>query len=1037
MKFQYVRLLFFIFLVMLTNLASANTRSSIPLDSIRTPSNDLLHPTLGLLQIEQAWRLQQDPSTQLDLSKLDPINSEVWSAEIGSNTQNDQDLSLPIKNGATLSFQGVLSSASGTLRFNTLDSEQERSFIVMLDKRLHTTLLRKNLLRRVGYIIPAMKYLKTVTISFEDSESKKLFLTRHIPEGTFGAASRWVVENSNPLQVELQDVVVMQPSSSDHYNTALGVPPRGLRSRTLRSLLIPYALLDLGESINQLSWKVGREDNGEITLPHFTPAQMNCTIDDARWMLRRLARLTRAEFEQIVQQSFFPSETTKLLVEKLINRRNSLITLFKFDANNIVTDRSIPPLPEKEWSGFASRFAHGLPDSPFQQMRYYAISEAQTTLINQMVDRLNQRIELFDLSEPRLDYYRDEFKQGLEHFIKTGEFLEQEVGTWFSPTLNGGLILSRSLVIGNYQGNDKLVQHADTIGYYVKVGGHLGIEGLPMGYSASAAANLNLVTTYTHLTPVTTLKSSLKTPLKNMIVPLTKKMLRDDLEKLARLGDQDQELSEDERNSRLKELADLINQHLGVGESMIISKKVTPAVQGSIGYSWMGTKTTLSASVKDIHIKRVHLMRQSADKLVIFIDRANATRQTISLTLKKFIPLIRFELARTKGEFLPTIYSVNVNSDPDRNPAIYSNANAVAALLRDGSVELLNELAPPYKLETQFTDFGRRFALLFWRSLTISKSGVIQVETPEGGEASLYKYTYQKRSGRNYHDFALDVASYFLMRDSEATTPLHTSPWKNPAQTTAGHSKTRSARFESRYNPDATGFARFARDAFLSLQYRQEGWSLANKKLSKVTNQLNQHYGFTLFSADDVIDATDLMLYNVTVSTNIYQKGVQRLANLSRNTLKPIERRYYQRSLSDSSCQEIRYEGKIATPDEQIKCGNLSSLAWKAKSCRKKFNKRFKKGRDLKAIKCLVKFTKRLEEVLDFSDLLQLIGEDNYFVYGKIEGFRSDSEILADPILSNTMGIISDRHWNGPVEALRTKIGATSAEFDGLWIREH
>ena len=143
-----------------------------------------------------------------------------------------------------------------------------------------------------------MEYLKTITIQFSNSEAKEKFIKRQIPEATLGAPSRWVIKGldkegkpDETLEITLQDIIVTMPSQNDHYNLSIGVPPKVLTSRTLRSLLVAYSLLDLGESVNKYNWSVGKIDNGNIKLPHDQIAEFNATMDDAKWILRKIKSL--------------------------------------------------------------------------------------------------------------------------------------------------------------------------------------------------------------------------------------------------------------------------------------------------------------------------------------------------------------------------------------------------------------------------------------------------------------------------------------------------------------------------------------------------------------------------------------------------------------------------------------------------------------------------------------------------------------------------------------------------------------------------
>lgn len=55
------------------------------------------------------------------------------------------------------------------------------------------------------------------------------------------------------------------------------------------------------------------------------------TWADARWIIRKIAKITRKQYEDIIEMSGWPEEVGLLLVEKLISRRNDLVSAFELD----------------------------------------------------------------------------------------------------------------------------------------------------------------------------------------------------------------------------------------------------------------------------------------------------------------------------------------------------------------------------------------------------------------------------------------------------------------------------------------------------------------------------------------------------------------------------------------------------------------------------------------------------------------------------------------------------------------------------------
>ena len=1011
---------------------SANAKVElIPLDSSRIPSNDLIHPELGPLTSEQAWRLQNDQSTQLDLSKLNPSESEVW--------KNKKDLSLDtavdeiyVSSDTELVFLGALSSQSGTLRFTVLDNSTGNILTVVLDKNLHTLLLRKNLLRKLGFVIPSMKYKKQVKVAFSTVEDKEHFLTRVIPENTFGAPSRWVVGDSE-LTLDLQDILVTLPKYGDHYNLAFGVPPKTLTSRTLRSLIVPYSLMDLNESVNTLSFKAARVEENSVELNHFTLADMNPSVDDARWILDRVKKMQRSDFEEIVEKSYFPKEAGLLLTEKLIARRNNLLEKFEVDADPIEFNSKISSgnilkngrLMQENFEGYASRFAYGDPDSPFREFKYSLVSNLQSDAIDTLIREANINLSAFDVNDARLDYHKEQFENGLDHFVETGEFLEQQVGTWVSPIVNGNIILSRDVVIGNHQGSDNLVQTSDVFGYGVSLGANVGFEGLPAGFSALARGQVSYLKTYSHLKPVRSLKESLKQPYKNMVVSLFKKNLEERLIELGNLGEmQDQE----QRNEKTKLLADEINKSLGVGESLIISEKLTPSFLGKGSYSWAKTRVSLAVDTRAVLIKRIHIYRKDADTIQVYVDNGDLGEIGVSIELNSYIPVTKLNFKAAKGKFRVELYDVNINSDADLNPDLYVGVNAISSLLEDGSKELLETHKSPYKIENTFFDRSSKYAFLNWRMKKLKKRGQFSVFTPTNHEAKFFKYTQQKMVGLNNWAFGRDIANYYLNQITDLIT-LRNETWKRPSQTFYGMNKIEGIRFESRYDDEAKGRNKFP-DTFMALEVKKEGWKIKEKKLKKMILEINEEFGSKIFSESDINDATALKLYSVEVALNIYKKGVWNILDFNEEKILKLGKEYRKRNYDRRHCATNRLSG--APVARRIHCGQFKTFVDKRKKCIKKMSADENKG-----VACLVDLTLMYKRLLKFKEFISIIGKKNTYLHGKITGFRQDSDILSTPIKGDTQGVVSGKYWNGPVEELRIRIGMQANEFNGSWIREN
>lgn len=1076
-------------ITLMISATSAADEARIPLENIRMPGDDLVYEG-RILTPEQAFDLSNRPVNPVDLSKLSPPESEVWKDKIIHNSDPLQD-ELPIKDGQKVDYIAPIQTFSGLFRFNVKPvAGENRVYTVHLEKTIHNRLAKKNLLRKLGYVVPKMKYLKDITIQFSSHEEKVEFIKRKIPEGTFGAPSRWIdkkeLENyetdKDNLKVTLKDVVIARPEERDHFNFAVGVPPRVLTSRITRALIVPYALLNFGESVNKINWYVGQERNNQIILPHDSFGIFQTTLDDAQWMMDRLEKLTDKDLEEVIEQAFFPKPVEMLLKEKLKSRRNSMFELFKrtftafeydtkiSDGTGVLEDGQIT---QEEWPEFAARYAHGLPDSPFQDFQYFIFSKLQSAAFDNIFAQVNDFIKYSPISETRGEFLSDQFEEGLNHFVETGEFLDFPVKTWFAPTISGGLVVNRDIVIGNYMGTDNLVQLADTFGATVNLGGHLGIENLPVANSGGfLRGGVSLVKTWTHLKPVKTLKASFKEPYKNIIVPLVKLNLKKHVRCLAEykegelgkdcekyleeieadeatsgsatdivendedaLPEDEEETGNEEERLRKKLLGKMmehINKNLGVGESIIVTKKILPNINLGMNAGHLHWRIGVGVGAEVVIVNRLHIYRKDADHIQVYDDHGDAYGFNMSFSLDSHIPVLKLKAKTLKGKYDVKVHTLNINPDIEDNPSLFDNALALYQLLSDNSKELLNVQAKPHKITNNFKDKSTKLSFLMWRSKYLKGNSHFQVEDSRGRTGKYLSVKSDGQSGINYEKFAKDIISYYLSKLYEGLE-WGGSDYQNPAHTFKGVSTSRLARFESKLKGDEGKDIKDLEISgpFMSLTDRKEGWSMSGKKLKRMIKEINDKYGRVMFDKHAFEDAKRLRLYDISMNTNIYEPGIERIKRLPKRILEKLQKKYKRERQFLPQCdRRIRSNIKRGLT---VACGHLEPLMRDMNTCKKneEKNKRAEKKAD-----CWLNFTKKLEHALEFDHFQKIVGEENMYIYGTITGFRHKSETLADPIDSHTIGKIGARYWNGPVDAVRSVIGVQAGEFEGSWIRE-
>lgn len=1018
------------FCVFLSSFAYAG-ESFIPLQKgLRIASDDLIYNN-KVLSSRDADLLFTNQ--KMDLSQLSPKSNDIWSN--GITAVNDQ-AAISIKDNDVLSYEGALLSNTGLFRFNAIPLNGNKIYTIHLDKSLHTMLMRKNLLRALGYKIPAMKYLKSVSIKFDNKFAMDTFLKSEIPEATLGASERWATVNENQLRVTLKDVAVTEPNEFDFYNVSMGVPTQTINSRSLRALVIPYSLVDLYESINKFSWVDGKVDNKAVILSHFTNNEFATTIDDAVWMLKRMNKLTRVDYQKIVAEAYFPKEVELLLVEKLISRRNALNRVFNLSQeteelafNPKITSGSIlkeGKLSQKDYPDYASRFAYGDAESPLEQMRYFLYSKVQSNIIDNLVNKLNGEMSIFDLSENRTEYFQKQFKKGLDHFVDTGELLPIKVGAWYAPVVDIDLILSRDIILGNYLGTDNLVQLADTFGASAEVGVFAGIEGLGSDLAGSVKVSTSLVRSFSHVKPVKNLKDSLKEPFKNMFVNLLKKSLKDkffSLSELKALDDKDAtDTAKEEQRKKIESILTEIDKTLAVGESLIITDRFVPsaAVRLSFNQGLIGAGVGVAGGVTVL--KRIHLYKKSPKVLQIYDDSGFVKNIDVSFFISNYINLIKVNAAYDKGHYNVRSYMVNLSTDTSENPNLFSNALGVYNVLKSKDFEVLDSVNPPVNLDVQFKDKEKGLSLLFWRMKSLTGKTYYDIKAKDGVVGTYFSLEKDFLTGLNPEAFSKQLMNYYLSTEVE-DVQITEAEGANPGESLFGRSRTQKLRFEATVDSNKK-----FNQKFLDLSDVKQGWGMSEKKVRKFMEATNKKFQTKLFDPGQ-IDFKKLRLYNIGYHMNLYNKGIERLHAITVKDINPLEAIYKnERRVGCETTDSADRKGGNSNMNS-ARCGDLSYLKRLITSCPKKKT-------DEAMAECSVELFDQMMSDLKFNDFKKLIGEDNLYIYGTIDGFREKSEILNDTIYSNTIGKIGSKQWNGPLEVVRDLLGLSDGEFSGSWMRK-
>jgi hypothetical protein len=1047
-----------------------NRFAAISLDNSSLPSDDLLYQN-RVLRSDEARDLALKG---VDLSSLDPVSNLFWSNSAKAISVDDQD--IDVNSLDEVQYRNAITSVTGLFRFNV--QKGNTTAIVHMDKTLHTILLRKNILRLLGYNVPSIKWLPKLRLKFQDLGEMKLFLESEVSRFAEGAACRWVDTihfqneeelkkfaetelhkatidsdctwelkvDSSAYEVVLEDIAITIPRSGDYFNLAMGTPPQNLTNRTWRAAIIPYALASLDESVNAFDWNVGRIYDGQILLPHFTYSDFSTSMDDARWMLNRLKKISREQLSAAVKDAHFPDEVGTLLLEKLIARRNSLMDLFKIKTSEISYDPkpgmgkllAKGKLQKQYWPGYASRFAWGDPDSPLKKYHWYALAKIQAVVIDNLVALGNDQIMSLNPDTRRQEFIYDQFMKGLQHFIQTGEFMVFPVKTWFSPMGDVNLKASRDVVVGNYLGTDNMVQVADTLGWSVRLGARMGIENVPNIPTISAESKVTISKSWAHLKPLRNLKDAMnpyKNPYRNIAVPMLKWHLKRDLQDIADLKNSKnpQDIDLKKKDSQLNELVKLLNNTLGIGESLLFTETVSPDIKASANTGEVFPVIVKAQASANVNVtRRIQIYRKDSKTIQVYDDGGNSRGWSFDVALQKFVPIVQLGVSKSKGDYRIRLYDVNINPDVSENPTLYDQVHALATFIHHGSSELLASLQKPNKLDADFEDKSTRFALLAWRLKKLKTTTELDVSTRDGLKGKFIAFTDEKQTGWNWEAFSRDLINFAMakyLKDTLGEAQWSGSGFQNPAETIMGVGYTHSVRFEASVDDNHE-----LEERFMRLTDKWHGWSASVGKVKKHMEKINEKFGGTIFDEGSLGNMNKLKLFDVSVNLNLYEAGIARLEEIPLDQIYLLEEKYeVAKEMNITGCNGEIVVRKLSSGKSFETCGILSKVANQLRQCQANIHK---KKPDSKINKCLTQLFRVAYETIEYADLERFIGKENIFVYGSINGFRNGDEILNDPITSNTEGRIQSEFWNGPFEVVQRLMGISGGEFSGYWLRE-
>lgn len=1039
------------------------------------PANDLMYQGRKLTPHE-ALQLK---AKGLDLSTLDPDRTtDIWAGK-DKSIQDKADDQLPASNMQTLDFRSTFAVYPDMYAATVQGAKPMRLFMGVT---LHTHLLRKELLRRMGYNVPASKWVPVVKVRFPNADVRHAVLHDDIASSTGVNAQRWCFATQkllddeqardktltaaslpcrlapasyglkDDLEVAFQDVMVTD-SFDPYYNLSVTAPTSGDSSaqlvggdtRILRVLALIYGLVDTPESINQLQFYVSNVTNQNITFTLPDKANFNCSLDDARWFMRRLLKIDRATWSDMIDKAHFPPAVGKILLEKVIARRNSLIQPFGLQAAAIPADQSnynMAPdlvnmkLIRQDWPGYASRFAWGDPDSPLAHLKYYLFSVMEGNAISNAVHEFNTKVvDKYTSVDERIKQHNEDLAQKmLRHYLTTHQPGRVKFGPWISaPVFEPSLGVDREIIAGPYMGTGgqsddrtaNILQLSDTVSLGARIGVYIGLNALPTATSLSSLISASYTYSFSHIKPVTDLKAAFNTPMKDLFVPLfmrdadrimrataafKSKMKTDATTNVESVDDATRKIINDDMTE--------LSKYLDIGDSFLITQSIDggPDIRGSVGTgATLAPSAELSVEVnpQKVIITRIHIYRKDATTLQIFRDDGellglNANAE-ISFDLGPAkLPIFEISASKLRGHADTKIMTANVDTDLTRNPTYFDQVAALAQTFKLGNkTTLLEKADPPAKLAVQFSDFSFTRRILIWVKRVLKQSAIINAWNTDGDTDSYIQLSDGVQKGVSFQVEFNDVVNFILQRLTKKTDFDFSSPVAdNPGSTFLGHSQTRETTFVARTTQGIS-------EPYVQVETRWEGWKKKAAEAMAILNGLNQRYGYHIYDQNVLWDTKMLQLYEIQSDLHVYRDAINIMVGET-----PAKEAQFVATYCQTVPQQHDCPGALRDFDKQWRAFHVAQT-------------NDDKGHTILAM------VSDIEKAMPFKDLVAFFGgPDNIYLTSEIQAFRVGSETMSDPIKGSSFGKSDPVNPNGVVKSAQSILGIEDGEMYQRWLRD-
>jgi|LULL01.1.fsa_nt_gb hypothetical protein len=905
---------------------------NIPLD----PDNNEIAPASDLtfqgkrIDKYQAFKLKQK---NIDLSRLNPYESHLW-----QNTTHKIDQKAPT---TKVEFESIKNSPTEFFRANVIDAQTGQRLNLSASLHNHTNILRANLLRKLGYDITPPTFHKKLTVVFKTKQEKLNFL-QVLGEKTLTQKEKWVVQNAQEKELILKDQTL---SSARLNNVNIYFPlmskNRQKTRRIFRALLPIYVLTDFPQSINAISWKIGNIFNSQLSLRHpYAQEFSDVSINDIKWIYRRLTKLDRQQMTQVIESTGYPQEIKLLVLEKLLSRINSLgehlNEKIRFHPNYALTTANIrnSNLQSDQYQHYVTQFYHDIEDSPFAygqifrlfrtQLTYNALSKA----LEEAIDKIVPEITTSDAAK-KLQNKITRYKE--EHSLSDGTI---PLKSFSYPTAQINTSFKRSIVFGKHLGNSAPIQLVDSVSGDIGLGIFSLFTGVDKQVLPSVSAGVSFNRTYTHVRAMPDLTTASSQRLTKVLVPRLMKRLGgiiqfeyecslsgpvsviyDELNnndvvyiKYDTQTENSKATAIDKRNELIasgvsediillvpihkekvcnseindqkeKNLKEFLNE-FAKNETFMISDHIqlNSAAKANIPLDiYLGEQLNTSVGAElNKGILRSVTLRKKSDYLEVTIQKQKNLEKGLSMGLNYFIEILKGTIKWLKGKQNSLVFHLPLS--PKNNDELNVTLKVLYELFTKNSTYSLQDHYSPHLLEHSVQGRLSTIKFLWFQSQRMKLNHYVSITLPE---KKYPHYSLEQRQKHLYSSshYGRDGKNYMSFLNSILNT---FTQYLNFGQEAADPAQSFYGSSRSSYYTTETELGSSTEKTMTTkIDFLWKGWSASHTKLKKIFQKIENI--FPTQSSRDLIDDSfyigkgELKGYEIRTTLIIYPKVYQKI----------------------------------------------------------------------------------------------------------------------------------------------------------------